>query len=245
MNPRWLPLAARPERYRKVVVLTGAGVSVASGLPSYRGPGGLWESDPALAKALVAGASLDTMWAALGPLRAALMDAVPNAAHRALADYEARLRQGGGELTLITQNVDGLHQRAGSRDVVEYHGALQRSRCLGLCGSFDDPAPHRSTPRCPRCGAPLRPDVVLFDETIGIHEERRAKRALADCDLFMAIGTSGTVWPAASFVRAADYAGARTLYVNLTPLEGAWEAYHEVILGRAEAVLPGLLGAAG
>jgi NAD-dependent deacetylase len=240
----WLPLSARSQRYRNVVVLTGAGVSVASGLPSYRGPGGLWEREPELAKALVAGAPIDKMWAALGPLRAALSDAEPNAAHRAVADFEARVRGAGGDFTLITQNVDGLHQRAGSRDVVEYHGALLRSRCLGLCGSFDDPTAHRAAPRCPNCGAHVRPDVVLFDETIGVREERRAKRALADCDLFLAVGTSGTVWPAASFVRAAEYAGAHTMYVNLTPLDGAWEAYHEVILGRAEAVLPRLLGAA-
>ncbi|MCA9636602.1 MAG: NAD-dependent deacylase, partial [Myxococcales bacterium] len=204
MEREWTPLSARPEGYRSVVVLTGAGVSAASGLPTYRGPGGLWTADPELARSLVAGASLERMWSALGPLRAALAEVRPNAAHRALADFEARHVAAGGRFCLITQNVDGLHQAAGSKNVVEYHGSLLRSRCLGACGVIDDRAVHAKPPACPGCGGPMRPDVVLFEETIGVRQERAAKRALDECDLFVAIGTSGMVWPAASFVRGAE-----------------------------------------
>lgn len=227
---------------RHVVVLTGAGVSVASGLPTYRGAAGLWTKNPELAEALRGGASPEVVWRALAPLRAAIRAAQPNAAHVALAQYEQSVRARGGELTLITQNIDGLHQRAGSQRVIEYHGALRRSRCSNPdCASepFDDETTSETAPRCRRCGAPLRPDVVLFDEMIGAREEVEAKRALRDCDLFLAIGTSGTVWPASSFVRSAEYAGAKTILINAEDTADA--PYDQVLVGRAEEVLPPLL----
>lgn len=227
-----------------VVVLTGAGVSVASGLPTYRGAGGLWTKRPELANSLRAGASPEVVWGGLAPLRAALRDAKPNEAHVALARYEKAVLGRGGELTLVTQNVDGLHQRAGSKRVIEYHGALRRSRCSEpKCASepFEDDTASESPPPCTRCGAPLRPDVVLFDEMIGAREEVEGKRALRDCDLFLAVGTSGTVWPASSFVRAAEYAGAKSILVNAEDVPGA--PYDQIIVGRAEEVLPRLLSA--
>lgn len=231
---------------RHVVVLTGAGVSVASGLPTYRGLGGLWTKDPSLAEALVAGADPKLMWRALASLRTVLAGAEPNPAHHALAAWEKRVVEAGGTFTLVTQNVDGLHQRAGSRNVVEYHGALRRSRCNDpscTLEPFEDGVAGEAPPPCPRCGGPLRPDVVLFEEMIGAHEEMTAKRALRDCDLFLAAGTSGTVWPAASFVRGAKYAGAHTVLVNLERLDDdVWDEQH---LGPAEALLPRLVAGGG
>jgi len=230
-------------RWRRVVVLTGAGASVASGLRPYRGPGGLWEEDPALKAMATAGASPADLWRLWGALRGEVALASPNEAHRALARFEARITGDGGVFSLITQNVDGLHQRAGSRAVIELHGALRRSRCSACdLPPFDDETPHLTPPPCPRCGAPLRPAVVLFDEPLGADEEVGAKRALRGCDLFLAIGTSGSVWPASSFVRSAAYEGARTAYVNLTPLTPPAPDFDEVHLGRAESLLPALLG---
>lgn len=241
MNPLGL------DRYRHIVVLTGAGVSVASGLRPYRGPGGLWEesgvADLATPEALAE--RPDAVWKLFGAVRTAARAAAPNAAHTALAGAEHRITAAGGEFTLITQNIDGLHQRAGSRNVIELHGSAFRTRCCADgCDlpPFADDDPHAiSAPRCPRCGALLRPDVVLFDEAIPGGAEWQAKRALRDCDLFLAAGTSGTVSPASNFVRAAEYARARTVLVNLEPMKPRHPAYDEELLGRAEELLPILL----
>ena len=232
--------------YERIVVLTGAGVSVASGLPTYRGPGGLWRDEQVAALATVDAleARPNEAWALWSEMRHRALSAQPNAAHRALALAEARMKVG-GQFTLITQNVDGLHQRAGSRNVIDYHGSLLQSRCsAAACSSpsFDDDAPPQKTaPLCRVCSQPLRPDVVLFGELIGA-QEHLAKRALRDCDLFLAIGTSGTVSPASNMVRAAEYAGAHTVFINLEPMEPPNPSFRETILGRAEEILPRLVG---
>lgn len=240
-----IPLAERSKSYARVVVLTGAGISASAGLPTYRGPGGLWNADPELARTLVAGVDPSRVWRALGSFRSVVSQASPTPAHLALARYGERLAQAGGSLTVITQNIDGLHARAGSRSVVELHGNLRRTRCSSRdCTTepFDDDAVHDRAPPCPRCGAPLRLDVVLFEEALGAHEEMAAKHALRECDLFLAIGTSGTVWPAASYVRSAEYEGAHTIFVNLTPLDPPNPAFREVLLGNADELVPRLLG---
>ena len=236
------PLAERGP-FERIVVLTGAGISVAAGLPTYRGPGGLWERDPRLAAALVAGADPSLVWSVLGPLRPTVAAARPTRAHEALARFEARQRAAGRSLTVITQNVDALHARAGTTSVIELHGRLTRTRCSNpRCDlpPFDDASAPTKAPPCPRCGAPLRLDVVLFEEPLGAAEEVAAKRALRDCDLFVAIGTSGTVWPAASFVRSAAYEGAHTIFANLTPPDPPNPAFREVVLGAAEDIVPAL-----
>lgn len=235
------------DRHRCVVVLTGAGVSVASGLRPYRGANGLWTERPDQVDA----ATTETLardpgaiWRLLGPMRVAVAAAEPNDAHRALAELERRVLAHGATFLLITQNVDGLHQRAGSRDVVEIHGTLARSRCTACDRApfADDESHEREVPRCDRCGAPLRPDVVLFGEYPSVDDEHRAKRALRDCDLFLAIGTSGTVSPASSYVRWAEVNGARTIFVNAEPMSVANPAFREVAIGRAEEILPELVG---
>lgn len=161
----------------------------------------------------------------------------PNAGHRALALAEAE-RPSGTSFTVITQNVDQLHQRAGSREVIELHGSIFRSRCIACdAPSFPDERDEAVLPRCEACGALLRPDVTLFGEPIPARPEHESKRALRDCDLFVAVGTSGVVWPAAGFVRSAIYAGARTAYVNAEALESGG-GFGEAFVGRAEELLP-------
>ena len=233
------------DRYREVVVLTGAGISVASGLRPYRGPGGLWEEAGVaeLATAESMAQRPADVWKLFGPVRRQARAANPNAAHSALAETERRLSA--AAFTIITQNIDGLHQRAGSSNVVELHGSIFRTRCTDpACDlePFDDEDPHvGELPRCPRCSSTLRPDIVFFDEPLPGGAEWRAKRALRDCDFFMAVGTSGTVSPASNFVRSAEYARARTVLVNLEPMSPRNPAYDEEYLGKAEELLPHLL----
>jgi NAD-dependent deacetylase len=236
-----------PAAHRRIVALTGAGISVASGLRPYRGPGGLWTENPELARAATAqGSSADPTlpWRLFAGFREQVRAAAPNAAHVALAEFERRLSVD-AKITIITQNIDGLHQRAGSRETIELHGSLERTRCSNPACTlepFVDPTCTAEPPPCPGCGAPLRPDVVAFDEPLPAKAEWDSKRALRECDLFLAIGTSGTVSPASNFVRSAQYVGARTIYVNLEPLADEDSAFDEQVIGRAEDVLPRLLG---
>lgn len=239
---RWMP-SLDLDRHRKIVVLTGAGISVASGLRPYRGPGGLWEaSDFArMSHASILAEDPAAALAFFSELRRVVVEARPNAAHLALAAAEARLPVG-ATLTILTQNVDGLHEAAGSRDVVALHGRIRRTRCLDdRHPSFDDDAPLDLSRRCASCGGMLRPDVVLFGEALSVDAEVAAKRALRDCDLFLAVGTSGTVSPASNFVRWANYEGARTVYVNVEPMSPPNPAFDEVWLGPAEELLPEVL----
>jgi NAD-dependent deacetylase len=223
--------------YRNIVILTGAGISQAAGLPTYRGAGGLW-SDPELA-ALSDVAALTAQrpkaCAMFWKFRQAIAGVAPTAAHRALAAFERALPDGAGFL-LVTQNVDGLHQRAGSQRVCEYHGTLARWHCE-VCATELEP-PDGDLPS--HCDQLMRPSAVLFGELIPPQAERAAKVALRDCDLFVAIGTSGTVWPAASFVRWAELNGARRILVNLEIDDEAREAYAECHAGTADELVPRL-----
>ncbi len=228
--------------YSQIVLLTGAGVSAGSGLPTYRGPGGLWESaDIAkLVEARNLPGSLPGLWRLYSERRQVALDAGPNPAHTAIAKLQSARP---GAVTLFTQNVDGLHQRAGSPDVHELHGSAFRTRCMNMgctLPPFADTRTYDTVPHCPRCGSSLRPDVVLFGETLSESVLIAAQAALVSCDLFLAAGTSGLVWPAAAFVQVASQAGAKTVLVNLEAGDAADE-FDEVILGKAEEILPGLL----
>ncbi|MCB9637388.1 MAG: NAD-dependent deacylase [Myxococcales bacterium] len=230
--------------YRKIVVLTGAGVSVASGLPPYRGAGGLWgDLDPqavATKKSLLE--TPEKVWELCKKQRTQVLQSEPNPAHQALAALEASLLPSQSFL-LITQNVDGLHVRAGSKKVVALHGEICRTRCSQDACSlqpFEDTQLYDEVPHCSVCSSPLRPDIVLFDEFIPVDAEWATKRALRDCDFFLAIGTSGTISPASNFVRSADYAGARTIYINLAAMDPPNPYFHESYLGKAEELLPQL-----
>lgn len=234
--------------YRNIVVLTGAGVSAASGIRPFRGQGGLWNeinplkySDCSLLET-----NPIAIWQLYGALRKQLETAQLNAAQIKLAEVEAQLSPN-QQFTLITQNIDGLHQRAGSSNVLEIHGSVHRTRCGNpTCNltPYLDSEPHDDAlPTCKICGSPLRPDIVLFREQLPAKESWLAKRALRDCDLFVAIGTSGTVSPASSFVRSADYAGARTILINLEPMEPKNPYFKEEYLGYAEELVPIIFGA--
>lgn len=234
------------EPYQEIVVLTGAGVSVASGLRPYRGPGGRWEEEDTVRMAHPEAFEEEpaAVWRWWGGFREQVEKAQPNPAHRSLAQLET-LCVGKRNFTLITQNVDGLHQRAGSRNVVELHGALLRTRCSSSrCDvePYVDTEPHaEAVPTCECCSAPLRPDIVLFNEPIPATAGWLAKRVLRECDLFLAVGTSGTVTPAANYAQWAAYAGARTILVNLESMDPPNPAFQEQILGPAEDLLPRLL----
>jgi len=234
--------------YRRIVVMTGAGISVASGLPTYRGAGGLWDKVDVRSHATAAAVQADParVWSFFAEVRAQIAVAQPNVGHLAIAQAERCLRDD-QRLTVLTQNVDGLHTLAGSTRVVELHGSLRRSQCT-RCDferAGDLVLSPALCPPCPSCSAPLRPAVVLFDEPLSVDAEWESKKVLRECDLFLAVGTSGTVSPASNFVRAAEYAGARTMYVNLEPMTPANPAFREVMLGRADELLPQLLGRAG
>lgn len=232
-------------RYKRIVVLTGAGVSVASGLPTYRGAGGLWTKPDTVKLSTLQDfeTESDSYWKFWGKLKAAAAQSSPNQAHIALADWERKLTSE-QKFTLITQNVDELHQRAGSSNVVELHGSVFQTRCSDTkCASppFRDPLTYEQTPLCKECGSALRPDIVLFDEMLPAQADWNSKRALRDCDLFIAVGTSGMVSPASNFVNSAKYAQARTILINLEKMESRNPSFDEEIIGAAEEVLPHLL----
>ncbi|MDX1933943.1 MAG: Sir2 family NAD-dependent protein deacetylase [Capsulimonadales bacterium] len=231
-------------RYRHLFLLTGAGISAASGLSTYRGPGGLWtQNDVArIADARNLPDSLPDLWRLYRGRREQALRAEPNAAHHAIATLQ-RNASSGQTVTLVTQNVDGLHGRAGTPQVVEMHGSAFRSRCRDpRCPTvpFPDTNLYDETPRCSVCGGYLRPDVVLFNESIPREILGTILRALASCDLFLAVGTSGVVAPAAEFVRGAASIGARTINVNVEPSGNP--AFGEEYVGPAEVVLPRLFG---
>ena len=219
----------------RVTVLTGAGVSAESGVPTFRDADGLWEGhrieEVATPEAFERQPSVvHRVYAAR---RVALVGVEPNAAHRALARLEAAV---GDDLLLVTQNIDDLHERGGSRRVVHMHGELRSALCQA-CGARS--AWHHDLgdlPPCPRChSCDLRPDVVWFGE-VPLHLDLILER-LATTDLFVSIGTSGAVYPAAGFVLAAARAGARTLELNLEPSEGT-HLFDEARHGPASVLVP-------
>ncbi len=202
----------------RVVVLTGAGVSAESGLPTFRDAEGLWHGhrveEVATPEAYAADPAL--VHAFYDARRAALDVAEPNPAHRALARLGRVL---GDDLTLVTQNVDDLHERAGSPAVVHMHGELRSALCAG-CGWRERwTGPLGDGPTCRSCGAPeLRPDVVWFGEVP--YRMPEIERALLSADVFASVGTSGAVYPAAGFVQVARAGGTHTVELNLAPSEG-------------------------
>lgn len=223
---------------RNIVILTGAGVSAESGVPTFRGPDGLWEGhrveDVATPQAFRRNPAL--VQGFYDARRAALANVAPNAAHLALAELDARWR---GDLLLVTQNVDDLHERGGSRRLLHMHGELKRALCTG-CGAahfWQGPLlPVTGARACPACGAQrLRPDIVWFGEMP--YHMPRIEAAIAGCDLFVSIGTSGAVYPAAGFVGVARAAGAATLELNLEPSAGT-PMFDEARHGPAGVLVP-------
>ncbi|MCW8132733.1 MAG: NAD-dependent deacylase [Planctomycetota bacterium] len=231
----------------KVGVLTGAGVSAESGLSTFRGPGGLWQNQDVMELATPQGFARDPqkVWAWYAWRREQALQARPNPGHAALARWEAALTARGGTFELITQNVDGLHQAAGSRNVTELHGSGWVLRCTG-CGDERIDRTHplpELPPRCAKCRSLLRPGVVWFGEMLPERAIISAQAAAETSELFLVAGTSGTVYPAASFVQIAARCGAVTVEVNLepTPLSGKVDYSFR---GKTGEWLPALLAAA-
>jgi NAD-dependent deacetylase len=221
---------------RNIVILTGAGVSAESGLATFRGPDGLWEGhrveDVATPEAFARDPTLvhdfyDARRAKLGTVE-------PNDAHLALARLDSEWP---GQLLLVTQNVDDLHERAGAKRLLHMHGVLTKGWCLRCNERFGWTGPMGTGAQCPSCDTAgmVRPDIVWFGEMP--YEMECIDEALRNCDLFVSIGTSGAVYPAAGFVQTARYCGARTLEMNLDPSLGSF-MFDESRTGPAGALVP-------
>lgn len=226
--------------YGRVVVLTGAGVSAESGVHTFRDAGGLWEGhrveDVATPQAFARNPQL--VQGFYNARRRQLAEVRPNAAHHALADCARRMRGEGRRMWLVTQNVDDLHERAGSGGVLHMHGSLRRARCLDChrSAAVDGDLGVGTGDDCPHCASERRrPDIVWFGEMP--HHLDTIWRVLARCDCFVAIGTSGQVYPAAGFVAAARAAGAHCVLLNLDAAANGG-LFHQTLSGPATATTP-------
>lgn len=228
------------KKARRVVALTGAGVSAESNIPTFRDAlTGLWAKyrPEELATPEAFNRDPKLVWDWYQWRCSLVSDAVPNAGHLALAEMEKHIPQ----FTLVTQNVDGHHAQAGSGDVLELHGNIARTKCYKenrVVDSWEDDG--QIPPRCPHCGGLLRPDVVWFGEALPEQVLARAAREAGECDLFFSIGTSAVVFPAASLVYEAMRNRAVTVEVNPTPTAQAGELTH-ALKGPSGQILPRLV----
>lgn len=227
----------------RVVVLTGAGISAESGVPVFRGAGGLWRQfrPEQLATPEAFGRQPELVWEWYLWRRARIAAVHPNAGHLAIARWQRER----ADVSLLTQNVDGLHERAGSTGAIELHGNLWRVRCTAGCG-FRDEDDHTAQPRTSlRCGCGdwLRPDVVWFGEALDAAAMDRALAAVEEADVIVVVGTSSVVYPVAALPQMARRRGAKIVEVNVedTPLTAAADA---ALRGTAGEVLPALWGTA-
>lgn len=222
--------------FRNIVILTGAGISAESGLATFRGPEGLWEGhrveDVATPEAFARDPVLVHRF--YDARRDNLARVEPNDAHRALARLDAEWP---GRLLIVTQNVDDLHERAGAKRLLHMHGELKSGWCRACDARMPWEGEMGGHAMCLECGegGQVRPDIVWFGEMP--YEMERIDRALMDADLFVSIGTSGNVYPAAGFVQTAKYVGARTLEMNLEPSLGSY-LFDESRIGKASELVP-------
>jgi len=223
---------------KKTIALTGAGISVESGIPDFRSAGGLWSRYDPEEYAHIDGFKRDPekIWNMLREIITVIEAAAPNPGHKALSQLEEM----GYLSSVITQNVDGLHQAAGSKRVIEFHGTNRYLVCLrcnyrGETEAFDT---QNEVPVCPNCGAVLKPDVVFFGEPIPLDAMQEAFEEARQADLVLVIGTSAVVFPASSIPSTARDHGAKVVEINLeeTPLTGAISDY--LIKGAAGEILP-------
>ncbi len=230
------------EGWEAICVLTGAGISAESGVPTFRsgGQSAVWKGMPfdQISSARMVKEDLGEVWEWFDYRRTVLGKCEPNLAHKTLVGWESRFK----DFTLVTQNVDGLHTRAGSDNVIEVHGNINRSRCLGCGKRFQmaaDDVPHKPT-ECDECGQGVRPDVILFGEMLPPGAYENASIQAESCDIFLVIGTSALVYPAAMLPEVAKRNGAYLVEVNPeeTPLTSHCD---ESFRGKAGDILPNLL----
>tara|TARA_R110001592_G_scaffold73644_4_gene224550 strand:+ start:858 stop:1601 length:744 start_codon:yes stop_codon:yes gene_type:complete len=234
--------AERIVHSQNVIALTGAGISVESGIPDFRSPGGIWDTYPPEQYATIDAFMADpdrvwNMWYDLGTM---LGDVAPNPGHRALAALQELGRMG----AVITQNIDNLHQEAGSRNVIEFHGNGRHMRCLDcqMTRRLDIAARSTTAPRCP-CGGLMKPDVVLFGELIPDEAITAADEAIGSADVVLIVGTSATVYPAAQLPLTAKMNGAHIIECNLEPTDFTSQITDFFLPGPAGNTLPSLVEA--
>lgn len=235
-------LRERLRAARSVFVLTGAGVSAESGVPTFRGGGrtAVWRGMPfdVISSAGMVERDLPAVWEWFDYRRRRLGELEPNPAHKTLARWQERLHR----FTLATQNIDGLHASAGSRDVLELHGNIWMARCLA-CGAREDLRrlnEDERPPKCAACGELMRPDVVLFGEMLPAEVFRIAAERASECEVCFVVGTSAIVYPAAGLPIIAHQAGAYVVKVNPEPTPLS-EMCDELLQGKAGEVLPRLV----
>ena len=228
----------------KVVFLTGAGISAESGVPTFRGPGGMWKNhNPEyLATPQAFRRDPHLVWEWYQYRRDLIAKCKPNSGHVALAEFERDLKAAAKDFTLITQNVDGLHRDAGTENIIEMHGSIRHVRCFGegpeknyLCDDVGD-----LPPKCTNCDEYLRPGVVWFGEAIPESALLGIDKAMRGCDLFFVIGTSAVVYPAASFAMIAKQNGAKVVQVNLEKNHLSGSLDYE-FYGKSGEILPKIL----
>ena len=230
---------ARLAGARAVTVLTGAGISADSGVPTFRGADGLWRNHRAeeLATPEAFARNPRLVWEWYNWRRELIATKIPNAAHHALVELERRVER----FWLITQNVDGLHPAAGSRNLSEIHGNIWKVRCTQcrqVHANREVPLP--LLPHCPACGGLLRPHIVWFGESLDPDDLDRSTAAVGSCEVLLIIGTSGVVHPAASFAALARQAGAFVAEINLDPTPNS-QVVDVAIQGRAKEIVPELI----
>lgn len=236
ISPSMGQTSGQKDAMQKIVILTGAGISAESGLGTFRDRDGIWARHRIEDVATPEGFARDParVHDFYNARRAQAAGARPNAAHAALARLQEARR---AEVVIVTQNVDGLHEAAGARDVIHMHGELSRALCAACGHRWNAPPVMSGRDACPACDArACRPDVVWFGEIPYRMEEILGH--LEEADLFAAIGTSGQVWPAAGFAQEARRAGAHCVEINLEPSAVAGD-FHETRQGRASEAVPG------
>ena len=224
---------------KNIVVLTGAGISAESGIDTFRDAGGLWENHPVETVATPEGfrANPELVYRFYNQRRQALASVQPNPAHKALARLEAELPKYGGYLTIVTQNVDDLHERGGAQNIIHMHGELLSHLCAACGQRWRSNADIDHRTECKSCSRPgkVRPDIVWFGEMP--YRMNTIETALLNCELFVSIGTSGAVYPAAGYVQMARGMGKQTLELNLERSEGS-HFFGETRLGPAGTLVP-------